>query len=120
MDIRYKIYNPAGNITALVIGDNYTTAEKRKDKLTELSSKYDFKVNIIEEIKPFFNEIEFIKERKTANFMTEASIIKDTKVKKVILGPGPVTAHEIDEHISIESYQKTINQYKEIIEKLCN
>ena len=52
--------------------------------------------------------------------MTEASIIKDTKVKKVILGPGPVTAHEIDEHISIESYQKTINQYKEIIEKLCN
>ena len=95
-------------------------AKKIKDKLTELSSKYDFKVNIIEEIKPFFNEIEFIKERKTANFMTEASLIKENKVKKVILGPGPVTAHEIDEHISIESYQKTINQYKEIIEKLCN
>ena len=48
--------------------------------------------------------------------MTEASLIKENKVKKVILGPGPVTAHEIDEHISIESYQKTINQYKEIIE----
>ena len=30
MDIRYKIYNPAGNITALVIGDNYTTEEQRK------------------------------------------------------------------------------------------
>ena len=27
--------------------------KKIKDKLTELSSKYDFKVNIIEEIKPF-------------------------------------------------------------------
>lgn len=30
MEIKYKIYNPAGNITALVIGDNYTKEEKRK------------------------------------------------------------------------------------------
>lgn len=30
MDIRYKIYNPAGNITALVIGDKYTKEEKSK------------------------------------------------------------------------------------------
>lgn len=95
-------------------------AKKIKDKLAELSSIYNFEIKIIEEIKPFLNRIEFIKESKTANFMTEASLIKDTKIKKVILGPGPVTAHEVDEHISIESYQKTIEQYKEIIEKLCN
>lgn len=95
-------------------------AKKIKDKLVELSSIYDFEIKIIEEIKPFLNRIEFIKESKTANFMTEASLIKDTKIQKVILGPGPVTAHEVDEHISIKSYQKTIEQYKEIIEKLCN
>lgn len=100
------------------IKDNHS--EKIKEKLAELSSKYDFEIKIIEEIKPFLNEIKFIKEVKTANFMTEASLIKDTKVKKVILGPGPITAHEIDEHISIESYKKTIEQYKSIIEKICN
>lgn len=30
MKVNYKIYNPAGNITALVIGDNYTLEERRK------------------------------------------------------------------------------------------
>ena len=29
MKIKYKIFNPAGNITALVIGDNYTIEERR-------------------------------------------------------------------------------------------
>ena len=29
MDIRYKIYNPSGNITALVIGDNYTKEQRK-------------------------------------------------------------------------------------------
>ena len=37
MIIKYKIYNPAGNITALVIGDKYTKEEKRliNDKIME-------------------------------------------------------------------------------------
>ena len=37
MIISYKIYNPAGNITALVIGDKYTKEEKRliNDKIME-------------------------------------------------------------------------------------
>lgn len=29
MKVNYKIYNPAGNITALVIGDNYTLEERK-------------------------------------------------------------------------------------------
>ena len=29
MDIKYKIFNPSGNITALVIGDNFTTEQRR-------------------------------------------------------------------------------------------
>lgn len=29
MKIKYKVYNPAGNITALVIGDNYNLKERR-------------------------------------------------------------------------------------------
>ncbi len=38
----------------------------------------------------------------------------------MILGPGPVTAHEMDEHISIKSLRLLAEQYKELIEKICN
>lgn len=40
--------------------------------------------------------------------------------KRLILGTGPITAHEINEHISIDSYEKLIEQYKELINKICN
>lgn len=88
-----------------------------KKKLNELSSKYDSKVNIIEEVKPFYNDIEFIKEKKTANFITEASLIND--VNRMILGLGPVTAHEINEHVTEESYSLLVSQYKDIINRIC-
>ena len=52
MDIRYKIYNPAGNITALVIGDNYTTEEKRK-----INSKIMEKEKTVEQV-GFISETE--------------------------------------------------------------
>ena len=88
-----------------------------KEKLEELIIKYDCCVNVFEEIEPFCNEIDFVDKIKTANFLTEASVVKDCK--RLILGPGPVTAHEINEHITVESYEKLVEQYKEIIEKVC-
>lgn len=88
-----------------------------KEKLNELSIKYDCTVNIIEEIRPFYNEVEFTDEIKTANFMTEASFV--TNCKKIILGVGPVTAHEVNEHITEESYNKLVEQYKDIIKRTC-
>ena len=69
------------------------------------------------EIQPFFNNIDFLENEKTANFMTEASWVKG---KRIILGPGPVTAHEINEHISKKSLRVLVEQYKELIEKICN
>ena len=69
------------------------------------------------QIQPFFNKIDFLENEKTANFMTEASQVKG---KRMILGPGPVTAHEMDEHISIKSLRLLAEQYKELIEKICN
>lgn len=92
--------------------------ELLKEKLDELSNKYDCTVNIFEEIQPFYNELEFIDEIKTANFLTEASMVQDCK--RIILGVGPVTAHEVNEHITIESYKKLVEQYKAIIERICN
>ena len=91
--------------------------EMLKEKLEELNCKYDCIVNIFEEIQPFYNELEFVKENKTANFLTEASVVKNSK--RIILGAGPVTAHEINEHITVESYNQLVKQYKDIIQKTC-
>ena len=91
--------------------------ELLKEKLEELSIKYDCTVNIIEAIQPFFNKVQFTGKNKTASFLTEASIVKDCK--RIILGTGPVTAHEVNEHITVGSYKKLVEQYKEIIKQVC-
>lgn len=87
------------------------------DKLKQLSEKYDCEIEVIQNISPFVNEVDFVKSDGCASFMTEASFI-NTKTK-LILGTGPVTAHEVDEHITKQSYEKLVMQYKEIINKVC-
>lgn len=87
-----------------------------KDKINDLCEKYNAHCNIDIEIKPFLEKVSFVNEIHTAGFMTEASFITG---KRIILGPGPVTAHEVNEHISIKSFQETIEQYKMIIKKVC-
>ena len=81
------------------------------------AKKYKADIYYEIEIQQFFNKIDFIENEKTANFMTEASWVNG---KRMILGAGPVTAHEIDEHISIKSLRLLVEQYKELIEKICN
>lgn len=88
------------------------------NKINELASKYSAEVNIIEQVNSFIDKIDFINEVKTANFMTEAGKISGSK--RIILGVGPVTAHEVNENITKESYRKLINQYTELIYKICN
>lgn len=88
-----------------------------KDEIEYLAQKYECIVNLIEEIKPFIDSFEFIEKIKTANFMTEASFVQ--KSSRIILGVGPVTAHEVNEYITEESYNKLIEQYKDLIIKVC-
>ena len=88
-----------------------------ENKIESLAKTYDAEVKIIESIEPFFNDLEFVEKTKTANFMTEASFIKNSK--RIILGTGPVTAHEVNEHISKSSYRKLVEQYKGLIYKIC-
>lgn len=87
-------------------------------KLEELSIRYQAENKMIEKIEPFYDEIEFLGKTKTANFITEASVIPDCN-QRIILGTGPVTAHEVNEHISIDSYRKLVRQYKEMIYQIC-
>lgn len=48
--------------------------------------------------------------------ITEASFFEGDRV---IIGPGPMTAHEANEHVDVESLEKTTEIYREMIEELC-
>ena len=87
-----------------------------KNELEKLCGKYEAKYEIDFEILSLFNEIDFVSNIDTACFMTEASFIEG---KRIILGTGPVTAHEINEHISIDSLSETVRQYKNLILQIC-
>ena len=89
--------------------------EAIKSKIEELSKKYKCEMKVIECVEPFINKPEFVEEVKTSNFITEASFV-DVE-NRIILGTGPVTAHEMNESITTESYDKLVKQYKELIEK---
>ena len=92
--------------------------KKISKKIEELAKKYNAKIQYEEIIEPFLDDVEYIEEIKTADYMTEASMVKGSK--RIILGVGPVTAHEVNEHITEESYKKLVEQYKELINKICN
>ena len=87
------------------------------NKIIELAKIYKAETQNIELIEPFLDNIEYIDDIKTADYMTEASMVKNSK--RIILGTGPVTAHEVNEHITEKSYNKLVNQYKELIYKIC-
>lgn len=88
-----------------------------KEKIEELSKIYDCEIKIVETIEPFLNETKLVKGTKTANFITEASLVKNSQ--KIILGTGPITAHEVNEYVTEESYNKLVEQYKKLIKKVC-
>lgn len=96
---------------------NISHIEKIESKIDELVEKYNAEKNIIDIIEPFVDKIDFLDKIKTTNFMTEASKVNGSK--RMILGTGPVTAHEVNEHISIESYEKLVQQYKELVYEIC-
>ena len=88
-----------------------------KEKIENLSKKYECEINLIEEIEPFIDKTDLVDTIKTANFITEASFMQ-TK-NRIILGVGPITAHEVNEYITEESYMNLVEQYKMIIERIC-
>lgn len=84
------------------------------EKVNRLKEKYQFEYKIINDIKPFITESE---RSRTTDFITEASFIQSKN--RYILGTGPINAHEANEYITIESLDRLIEQYKQMIDKLC-
>lgn len=89
--------------------------DKIVSKISELERKYNAKVTDINRLSAFLNASELSK--KTCNFITEASFLDNDRI---ILGAGPVTAHEDNEFITEESLNMLVNQYKKLIQKYCN
>lgn len=96
-----------------------------KNYMNKLINKYPkVEYKILNEIQPFYNEdyiIDFYekisnREKKPFFGVSEASFINNNRL---IIGPGPITAHENDEFIFKSSLIKTIDIYKHIIEKIC-
>lgn len=82
------------------------------NEINRLKEKYQFNYTIINDIKPFITEC---KNSKTTDYITEASFINSRN--RYILGVGPINAHEANEYITVESLERLVKQYKEIIKK---
>lgn len=94
-----------------------------KTKINTILNKYNCTYEVITEVKSFTSKpnkiIEKITNKKSISYsyVTEGNFLEKENI--FILGPGPVTAHEKDEYISIESYNKTVEIYKKIIKTYC-
>lgn len=98
---------------------DFRTTDKIKEKniidtLQMLKEKYQCEIEELNRLSAFLNKSKI--SNKTCNFITEASFLNNDRI---ILGAGPVTAHEVDEYVTTESLYKLVEQYKELIEKYC-
>ena len=81
--------------------------------------KYDSEFVVFDNHEPKINknDISFLEKisckKETKSYLTEASAINKNSI---ILGPGPDTSHQKNEYISIDSLNKTVNLYKNIVE----
>lgn len=97
-----------------------------KKRLENILKKYDCEFDIginieanINEDNEMINVIEEISGNKriAENYVTEASFIKGSN--SVVLGLGPVTAHQCNEHIEISKLNKLEEIYEKIIKYYC-
>ena len=97
-----------------------TDIDKILNKVKELLKVFDAKLIIEHEVNPKLNEsdmkfLEIISSSKeTANYITEGSFIDSENI--IILGPGPITAHEKNEYIRFDSLEMTEELFIKIIE----
>ena len=96
-----------------------------KKYINKLVKKYPkVEARILNEIKPFSNSSVIVdvyeeicsKKRKPFFAVSEASFLNNNRI---ILGPGPISAHEDDEYVLKESIMATVDIYKKIIERVC-
>ena len=120
--------NKVPDLTTIYLDFRICNSEKEykkiRDFVDEAISEFDADYEIINDIPSFLTESELvgIYEKKTGSKgsaffgITEASFFEGDRV---IIGPGPMTAHQFNEHVSVESLEKTTELYKDMIAVLC-
>lgn len=98
---------------------DFRTINKEVEKLITkkieiLREKYEANVQELNKLSSFFNQSKL--SIKTCNFITEASFINGNCM---ILGAGPITAHETNEYVNANSLYELVEQYKKLIERFC-
>ena len=91
----------------------------------EALEEFDASYEIINDVPSFVNTGDRIawyeeicgKKAETGNGITEASFF--TGSDRVILGPGPMVAHQFNEHVTVESLNKSVEIYLAAIKKEC-
>ena len=101
---------------------NYLIEKRVNEILKKYNSKLEIDINIqanINNDNQMINRLEKItgKKRKTENYVTEASFIPNSEA--VILGLGPITAHQSNEYIEIEKLNRLVKIYRNIIREYC-
>ena len=95
-------------------------------EVENLVNKYNASLKVITDIKPFNNmnqkKIKLIEniansQAGGANYVTEGNFFEKRDI--FIIGPGPITAHQENEYIEIDSFNRTIMIYQKIIEQFC-
>lgn len=115
--------------TRVLLGFRITKLASDIDFIKKYINKLSYKYNkveykIINEIKPFYNNDDVIsfyeeisnKKRRPFFAVSEASFLDNSCL---ILGPGPITAHEDNEYILMDSLIESTQIYKKIIERIC-
>lgn len=100
--------------------------EMLNTEVENLANKYNANLKLITDIRPFNSTnknklriIENILNSKPvgANFVTDGNFFDKKDI--FIIGPGPLTAHQENEYIEIDSFNKSIMIYQKIIEQFC-
>lgn len=126
-DVPYSTFNVGivkGGTAINIVPDyakvkfDFRTINKNENRIKEyvdnLCIKYRAEKEIINEIAAFKCKSKFLKSIKTSPFITEASFLKG---ERIILGPGPINAHEKNEYVEISSLEKCVKQYIDLIKK---
>lgn len=101
--------------------EEYKYVKKYVDRVA-LKYKMDYKIGM--DFLPFYNDSDIVevyekitgRKRKKFFGLSEASLLEGNRI---ILGPGPVTAHQDDEHVSKKSLNECVEIYREIINYIC-
>lgn len=120
--------NKVPDLTTVYLDFRICNSEEEYPKIRKFVddaiSEFDAEYEIINDIPSFYSQSDLVNvyEEKTGKKgepffgITEASFFEGDRV---IVGPGPMTAHEFNEHVNAASLERTEQLYKEMIEHLC-